>query len=165
MSLPMLLAMALQVASGWPWVGSNDPHGQHFRSDSQTVLTTRWRGRPVVMRLTPSVVPDCRAADWLHGAVADRQDRCVRIGSMEVTVAGAPMPISGDAYADLAGVNSLVLRSRAGEMVLYVLGPDGPDYYGATLTFGPSDVISRRLDLSDGGREVTTYTDAPSRNR
>lgn len=81
-----------------------------------------------------------------------------------MTVGGAPMPISGDAYADLGGVASLVLKTRANHLVLYVLGPDGPDYYGATLTFGPSDVVSRRLELSDGGREVTTYTDAPSQD-
>ena len=119
----------------------------------------------MVMRLTPAVVPNCHGADWLHGAVADVQSRCVRIGSMNVTVAGAPMLISGSAFADLGGVQDLVLRTRGHRLVLYVLGPDGPEYYGATLIFGRSDVVSRRLDFSDGSREVTTYTDAPLQDR
>ena len=36
-------------------------------------------------------------------------------------------------------------------------GPDGPDYYGATLTFGRDDIVRRQLDLADGGREGATY--------
>ncbi len=158
-----VLAMALQVAAaGWPWTGDASPPAHVLKLGQATVIEGRWGGKPARVRIEQTLVPNCRGADWLHGAVADRQDRCTRLSRIEVVVGGKPMTLSSSGYADLGGVDDVVVRFAPTRMIIYMRGPDGPDYYGATLEFDHSDIVRRKLDLADGGNEVTTYRPATS---
>ena len=51
----------------------------------------------------------------------------------------------------------MVARFAPGRLTLYMRGPDGPEYYGATLEIDAHDVVRRRLDLADGATETTSF--------
>ncbi len=155
-----VLLVTLQIAAGWPWIGAAQPSSHTLRVGQPTVIEGKWLGKPVRLQIAQTLVPDCHRADWLHGAAADRQDRCTRLSKIEVTIGGRPMMLSSSGYADLGGVNDVVVRFTRDRMIIYMRGPDGPDYYGATLELDVHDFVRRRLDLADGGREITTYLSA-----
>lgn len=152
-----LIVMALGTAAGWPWTGAADPPAHVLKTGQETVIEGRWAGKPVRVQLALKAVANCHDATWLRGAVADRQDRCISLGKIEITVGSQPMMLSSSGYADLGGVKDVVVRFAPTRMFIYMRGPDGPDYYGATLEFDSSDIVRRRLDLADGGIELTTY--------
>lgn len=84
----------------------------------------------------------------------------MRLSKFDVTVGGRPLMLSSSDYADLGGVNDIVVRFTPDRMTVYMRGPDGPDYYGATLELDRHDFVRRRLDLADGGHETTIYQPA-----
>lgn len=154
----MLAALILlqAAAPGWPWVGAADPPA-HVLKLGATEVAGRWAGRPARVRFTQVVLPGCRDANWLRGAVPDAQGRCIRLGRLEVTVAGRAIALSPGGYADLGGAKDVVVRFAPARLFIYLRGPDGPDYYGATLEIDRRDIVRRRLDLADGATEVTSY--------
>lgn len=156
-----VLIVAAQLATAWPWVGAANPPAHVLQPGKATVIAAQWRGKPVRLSISQTVVPNCHAAAWLHGAAPDRQDRCLRLGPLEITVAGQPMMVSSNGYADLGGVNDIVVRTTPTRMILFMRGPGGPEYYGATLEFDARDIVRRKLDLADGAAETTVYRAGP----
>ncbi|UAJ10642.1 hypothetical protein [Polymorphobacter megasporae] len=146
-----------QVAAGWPWVGDAQLQSHPLRLGAPTEVVGRLNGSPARVRFTSGEVADCANANWLYGGVPDRAGRCTRIADLDISVGGRPLDLS-EGYSDLAGVDSIVVRFTPARIIIYLRGPDGPDYYGATLEFDRHDIVRRRLDLADGGTAVTTYT-------
>lgn len=151
------LMVLARLAAAWPWVGAATPPAHVLQLDRPTVIATRWSGKPVRVSIGQTLVPNCHNVDWLHGAAPDRQDNCRRLNRVEITIAGRALALSSSGYADLGGINDVVLRATPTRLFLFMRGPEGPEFYGATLEFDGRDIVRRTLDLADGGSEVTTY--------
>ena len=150
--------MVLQVAAS-PLFSSPEPAGARAVAPSRpTLISGRWQGQPVRVRIASVALTRCNELTWLRGVSPTRSGRCSHLGEVKVIVGGRELLSPVSAYADLGEVHQAALRATAGRLDLLLRGSEGAEDYGVTLSYDRSGLVQRRLYWPDGGGETTSYT-------
>lgn len=155
-ALSIVVAVALS-----PLFTQIAPHSVELNPARPAMLTARWIGKPVTVRIASVAMHGCGNAPWLYGVTANTDDRCSRLSQLSVILAGAPLIVPIQAFVGLGNIEHAEVRTTTKTLAVDLRGAEGgAEDYGVTLTFDRHGLIERRVYWPDGTAETTSFTTA-----